>query len=400
MSATAPAPPAPEGTQRKARIALVAHGIHEYGGNDRTLWELIQSKHSEFEFVVVSSRLPDELRPYVEWRRVPVPERPAPLRLALFFVLGGIGLRRATADLVHTQGAIVPNRVDVASIHFCHAGFRRATGRLAAPAMPPLRRLNQSIFRLLCIAAERWCYRAGRTSALAAVSPGVASEVRRHYPGVRVKVTPNGVDTDRFRPALRARDELRRAESVGPDEVVVLLVGGDWEGKGLALAMEGVAEAAQSVAVPLWLWVVGRGSESRFRSLARKLGTADRVRFFGQRLDVDRFYQAADVFVLPSLYETFSLTSHEAAASGLPLVATHVSGVADLIGRNEAGVLVERTGSDVARALISLTGDPELRSRLGEAARKRASEFTWNRSVDGVAALYRELAAAAGVVGL
>lgn len=398
MSATTPAPPACEGIQRKARIALVAHGIHEYGGNDRTLWELIRSKHSEFEFVVVSSRLPDELRPYVEWRRVPVPERPAPLRFALFFVLGGIELRRTTVDLVHTQGAIVPNRVDVASIHFCHAGFRRVTGRLASPAMPPLRRLNQSIFRLLCIAAERWCYRPGRTRALAAVSSGVASEVRRHYPGVRVTVTPNGVDIERFRPAARARDELRRAENIGPDEVVVLLVGGDWEGKGLALAIEGVAEAAQSVATPLWIWVVGRGSESRFRFLARKLGIADYVRFFGQRLDVDRFYQAADVFVLPSLYETFSLAAHEAAASGLPLVATRVSGVADLIGRNEAGVLVERNSSDVARALMSLAVDPEQRSRLGEAARTRASGLTWNRSVDGIAALYRDIAAEAGVV--
>jgi glycosyltransferase involved in cell wall biosynthesis len=391
MKAAVPAPRMQEGTERKVRIALVAHGIHEYGGNDRTLWELIRSKHAEFEFVVVSSRVPDELRPHVEWHRLPLPERPAPARVALFFLLGGLALRRTTVDLVHTQGAIVPNRVDVATIHFCHAGFREATGRLSSPALPPLRRLNQSIFRLLCIAAERWCYQPGRTRALAAVSQGVASEVRGHYPGIPVAVTPNGVDLDRFRPEARARGELRSAERVGPDDVVMLLVGGDWEGKGLALAIAGLADAIDSARVPLWLWVVGRGSESRFRSLARRRNVADRVRFLGQRLDVERFYQAADVFVLPSLYETFSLVAHEAAASGLPIIATDVSGVSELIGHEEAGVVVERSSSDLARALISLTVDPERRSRLGRAARARASAFTWRRSVDSVAAVYQDL---------
>jgi glycosyltransferase involved in cell wall biosynthesis len=148
----------------------------------------------------------------------------------------------------------------------------------------------------------------------------------------------------------------------------------------------------------VWLWVVGQGREGRFRSLARELDVADRVRFFGRRLDVERFYQAADVFVLPSLYETFSLAAHEAAASGLPLVATRVSGVADLIGDGEAGVLVERNASDVARALASLAVDPERRSQLGRVARARASEFTWGRSVDGVAALYRDIVAESGAV--
>jgi D-inositol-3-phosphate glycosyltransferase len=122
------------------------------------------------------------------------------------------------------------------------------------------------------------------------------------------------------------------------------------------------------------------------------------VRFFGQRLDVERFYQAADVFVLPSLYETFSLAAHEAAASGLPLVATRVSGVADLIGNGEAGLLVERDASDVARALASLAVDPERRSCLGRTGRARASEFTWSRSADGVATLYRDIAAESTVV--
>ena len=89
--------------------------------------------------------------------------------------------------------------------------------------------------------------------------------------------------------------------------------------------------------------------------------------------DVERFYQAADVFVLPTAFETFSRSAHEAAACGLPVVAPPVSGIRDLIGRDEAGIVVAREASSVAQALVALAGDAHLRARLADEARRRAS---------------------------
>jgi glycosyltransferase involved in cell wall biosynthesis len=376
------------GSGSKAKVALVAHGVHDGGGMERAFAELVRRARGEVEFVVVTAELGEDLRPLVDWQRIRVPRRPIPLKFVLFAVRAGLRLRRVEADLVHTLGAIVPNRTDLASVHFCHAGFRAATGSLGPESAPPLRRLNTALSRLLALAAERWCYRPPRLRLFGAVSTGVARELERHYPGIPAVLTPNGVDAERFAPNAAARSELREEEGVSANEVVVLFVGGNWPWKGLDVAIEAIA-AARSAA-PLRLWVVGRGNKGRFGVLARRAGVADRVRFFGVRDDTERFFQAADIFVLPTLYETFALVAHEAAAAGLPVVATRVNGIDELVG-NEAGIIVERTPESVGRALARLAADPELRSRLGAEGRRRALGFSWERSAASVLAAYGRL---------
>ena len=378
----------PAGPVDRPRVALVAHGIHDHGGMERAFAELVRHAHHDFHIVVVAPDLAPELRPLVEWERVRVPARPIPLRFVWFFVAGGLRVRRSRADIVHTMGAIVPNRCDIATVQFCHAGYREATGALAPPDAPRLRRLNTTVARLLALAAERWCYRSGRARVLAAVSEGVGRELRSHYPGPRVAVTPNGVDADRFRPDAAARRGLREAEAVGDEEIVALFVGGDWDRKGLAIAIEALALTEAR----LRLWVVGQGDDRRFAALARAYGVADRIRFFGPRHDTERYYQAADVFVFPTLYEAFPLVALEAAASGLAIVATPVNGVEEIVG-DDAGFLVRREADAVASALSELAADADACRRTGAAARRRCAEYSWSDVVGRVLVLYAELVA-------
>jgi UDP-glucose:(heptosyl)LPS alpha-1,3-glucosyltransferase len=174
---------------------------------------------------------------------------------------------------------------------------------------------------------------------------------------------------------------------VSGDDCVALFVGGDWDRKGLSVAIGGLAQAV-SEGAPLRLWVVGPGDRARFEALAARLGVAQRVRFFGQRADAECFYRAADVFVMPTLYETFCLAAFEAAACGLPLVVTPVHGVRDLVGSDAAGIQVERTPEAVGRALARLAADKGLRATMGASAQRRSGEFTWGRSVDAVLRSY------------
>jgi glycosyltransferase involved in cell wall biosynthesis/GT2 family glycosyltransferase len=384
-----PAPPRPT-------VALVAHDVHDRGGMEQAFAQLVRHGSGAVRFVVVSGTLAEDLRPLVDWRRVLLPRRPFPLKLGWFFLVGGVRTRRVHADLVHTMGAIVPNRADLASIHFCHAAFVERTGRLAPAGLPPPRRANRAIVRVLSLAAERWCYRRGRLGSFAAVSPGVATELRRHYPDVPVVVTPNGLDRVRVAPDVEARRTTRSEQRLPDDAVVALFVGGDWHHKGLPVAVEGVREAVRIGARTLRLWVVGPGDEERFRRLADDAGVADRIDFFGRRADVERFYQAADVFVLPTLYETFSLAAHEAASCGLPLVATRVSGVSDLLDRG-GGLAAERTAEAVGSALARLALEPELRARLARNASEASACLTWPEATDDVLAAYRHLLSRAGV---
>lgn len=391
QSAASPVSKSDESGDTRPQVALVAHGIHDHGGMERACAELIRHGHEEMAFVVVAAELAPELRPLVErWVRIRVPSRPIPLKFLAFFLRAGFALRRLDVDLVHTVGAIVPNRADVATVQFCHAGHRGVTGRIAPARAPLLRRANTTVARALALVAERWCYRPPRLRSFAAVSHGVAEELDAHYPGIATTVTPNGVDTERFRPDPVVRAEMRAEGGLGEQACVALFVGGDWSRKGLDLAIEGVAKA-RTEGADITLWVVGPGDESRFRALAGRLGVADRVAFFGRRADTERFHQAADLFVFPTTYEAFSLVTLEAAASGLPLVVPFVNGVAELVGADEAGLIVERTASSVATALAALAGSSSRRAALGVEAQRRAAAFTWERSDRAVLDLYREL---------
>jgi glycosyltransferase involved in cell wall biosynthesis len=356
---------------------------------ERAFAELVRRIHDRYEVVVLSADLGEDLRELVEWRRIPVPRRPVPLRFALFYVIAAVRLAATRADVVHTLGAIVPNAAHLASVHFCTAGYIRSAGGLAPPSAPALRRANTALARLLFLAAERWTYRRARVDRLGAVSRGLQRELAESFPGVPILLTPNGVDRSRFRPDPNARRAVRAQLGIEDDDVVALFVGGDWHRKGLALAIQAAAEAGSRA--PIRLLVVGRGDDRRFTTLAHGLGIAQRVHFLGPRSDTERFYAAADVFLLPSWYETFSLAAFEAAASGLPIVAAPLSGVEELVGDGDAGMLVERDAGALGEALAALSASPETRRRLGASARERSAAYTWDRSADAVLSVYRSV---------
>jgi glycosyltransferase involved in cell wall biosynthesis len=376
---------------RRPTVVLVAHNVHYQGGMERACAELVRRGSRSCQFIVFSSELAPELRELVQWEQIRVPQRPFPLKYLAFAAIAGWRLRHGKADLIHTLGAIVPKRVDLAIVHFCHAGFKNRTGRLAPREQTLLRRANTALSRLLAIGAERWCYRPDRVRILAAVSRGVEQELQHYYPHVPTRLTPNGLEVECLRPASEVRRRARVTEGVAEDDLVVLFVGGDWDRKGLAVAIKGFAEGNAQLRQTFWLWIVGRGDEQRFRAIAEQQHVARRVKFFGARKDPEHFYQAADVFVLPTLYETFSLAAFEAAASGLPVVAPAVSGIDELIGGDEAGIVVERTPESVGAALARLAADPGLRTRMGTEGRRRASVYTWERSVESVLSVYAEL---------
>lgn len=385
----------------RLRVALLAHSVDDRGakgsGMERACAELIRHGRGEIDFVVVSSDLPEDLRGEVEWLRIRLPRRPSLLRLLVFFVFAGWRLQRLNVDVIHATGAIVPNTISLASVHYCHAGFRDRTGARAPRDGAMLRRLNTSAYRVLAELVERWVYRPARCGFLVPVSRGLSDEVRQLYPGVPVVVIRNGVDSDRFRPDPRVRADIRREEQVGDRDVVVLFVGGDWNRKGLELALRAVG-AARAGGLPVRLWVVGAGDEARMADVAADCGAATAVRFFGRRIETERFYAGADLFVLPSAYEAFPLVVLEAAASGLPVLGAPVSGLVELADHGGA-VLAERSVEGLEEALRWLVRDPTRRRIMGAAARVWAEQLTWEANAEATIALYRRISSDATLIG-
>lgn len=172
----------------------------------------------------------------------------------------------------------------------------------------------------------------------------------------------NGVDLDRFRPA----------PGVPHREFHVVCVAHLIPEKGVGVLLEAMSRLQHGEAR---LTVVGDGPQlPALQEKARELGLAQRVEFAGLRSDVQRFLAGADVFVHPALWsEAFGYTIAEAQACGVPVIATAVGGIPEVVANGETGILVPpREAAPLAAAIDRLASDRALLARMAGAARRRA----------------------------
>lgn len=389
----AQAEPVSSGAEVQAPVAcdvtIVAHDIGSVGGMERVLAELVLGLRARGHEVTVIARtceLPRDAG--VKFHRVPGPRRPALIAYPWFMLAGTLVTALRRRGVVQSTGAIVLNRVDVVAVHYCHQ---------VGPANPsresPAFRLHAALVGRMLRLAERISFRVSRRATFVGVSEGVAAEIAEHYPELakRTLSIHNGVDTEGFAPGVREQDAraLRASLGIAPERLVAVFVGSEWERKGLEPLIRALAAA------PGWdVVVAGDGDRERYQQLADSLGVGRAIHWLGVTSDVQLVYALGDAFVLPSSYETFSLVTFEAAASGLPLLATPVSGVRELIEDGRNGFLVDRQPQTLAGRLNQLGEDPALRARLGASARESALAYSWEQMVAKHERLYASVSAA------
>lgn len=239
---------------------------------------------------------------------------------------------------------------------------------------------------------ERRLFRDPSLRAVIVNSNMIGNQIRKHF-GVaasRIRTIYNGVDTERFHPRRRETEgaALRREHNIGPGTLIVLFVGSGFERKGLAPLIRCLANLVGDVR----LWVVGKGHTRAYERIADRLGLGDRITFFGPRSPVAPFYAAADVFAFPTLYDPFPSVVLEAMASGIPVITTTHAGAAEIITPGQEGFVVPPFDNedDMAASLLPLQ-DEARRRHMGEAARRRAEEFSIERTTDEYLRLYGEL---------
>jgi len=212
-------------------------------------------------------------------------------------------------------------------------------------------------------------------------------------PSQRIAVVPCGVDTLRFRPMKRARVRCRLRL---PDNGRLVLVVGRIEPlKGIDVLLRAVAQ----VDTPFRLLVVGGDSKDAARkgqlaTLAEELNISGRVSFLDAVAhdDLPLYYNAADVCVVPSYYESFGLVALEAMACGVPVVASRVGGLKETVEDGRTGYLVPwRCPEPFAERLELLLSNDSLRRSLGKEARAAAERFRWSAVASRVEDVYHEL---------
>lgn len=186
----------------------------------------------------------------------------------------------------------------------------------------------------------------------------------------------------------RVRSEL----GVASDAPTVVTVANFKAHKGYEYLLQ-AAEQVRGAIPEVRFVLVGQGPlEAEVRDGVRRRGLDGTVVFAGHRRDVPRILSACDVFALASLHEGLSIALLEAMAVGTPPVVTDVGGLAEVVADGEHGLVVPpRDPEALASSIRSLLGDPQLRRRLGRAARARAASFDIRASVRRAEAVYQRL---------
>jgi glycosyltransferase involved in cell wall biosynthesis len=277
------------------------------------------------------------------------------------------------SKLLFFSQAYLPGVPKLALVHhlFGWSAFRQVQAPIAAFVV--------ATEALLPIVYRRWPF--------VVVSPSTRDDlVRRGIPPANIRVIPNGIDHEVYRPG-----------SSGAEEDLVVFVGRLEHYKGIDVLLDAwpLVRAGRPTAQ---LAIVGAGSveaQVRERSQAPANGGSVRLLGFVSEADKVSWLQRATVVVQPSYKEGWGLTVLEAAACGAPSIATDVPGLRDAVRHGKTGLLVPAgEARSLARAIAEVLGSPALRADLASEARAWSQRFTWDSAAASLANVLQSAASA------
>jgi len=231
------------------------------------------------------------------------------------------------------------------------------------------------------------------TLRLATEVTAVSEATRDALRSPRIRVIPNGVEI--LRDDRTNRDDTRQSWGV-TNETVLLFAGRFAESKGLEVILQAVAKLVKEERLEVRLVLVGMGASAevvRLREIALTLGIQSRIIFEPATEDHRKFLDGADLFLLPSYYEGMPLGVLDAMMAGLPVIASKVGGIPEMIREGVDGRLVPAGDANFLAAVVSeLVRNPILRQEMASRARKRAAEsFSAQEMIAGYEAVYSRL---------
>jgi UDP-glucose:(heptosyl)LPS alpha-1,3-glucosyltransferase len=275
-------------------------------------------------------------------------------------------------------------RTEYQDIYRAGDGCHRAWLQIRSEIEPSYKQLSFSINPLhrYTLSLEKNIFE--NTPLIVANSALVKEQIRRYYgtPEGKITVAYNGVDLNKFSPAGRKRwrSEIRQPMGIGEHDKVILFVGSGFRRKGLETLIRSLPEVKSSLqGERLVVLVIGKGDSDSYRRTAKRIGVEGELMFLGPRAGVEKFYAAADLFVLPTIYDPFSNACLEAMASGIPVVTTRNNGAAEIIEEGREGFLLSSIvdHSELAVKIALSLADADF---MGLRARAKAERYSIDKA--------------------
>jgi UDP-glucose:(heptosyl)LPS alpha-1,3-glucosyltransferase len=246
---------------------------------------------------------------------------------------------------------------------------------------------HQDLLRL-----EKSLFSDGNAVRVIAASQMVKDEIvnlYRYSPG-KIDIVRNGVPLEKFRFDPELREKSREELNLKPDQTALLFTGSGWERKGLLFAIEAAALCGDR---KMRLLVAGRGNARLYKTKSLRFWREEPVHFLGEVADMLPVYAAADIFILPTIYDPFSNACLEALACGLPVITTRSNGFSEIIENGVHGSIVDHPGDLLAlRDAIRLWSDPSRRAAARSTNTQLAAQFDISRNIDETLAILCSLA--------
>ena len=396
------------------RLAVVSPFVDRRHGTERALAELLErlARTYQCEIHLFANRVEDvslndrkatlpAKTGGIFWHKVPSVPGPHLFQFVSWFCLNRLWrwthtfFRSTSFDLVLSPGINCAD-ANVVLVHVLFHRLRELSQEDAAPASPRpafLRRLHRRAYYGFLTNLERRIYSDPKV-ALAGVSPRTVGLLEKYFQRRDVRVIPNGVDASQFSPSARLarRAQSRQLRHFSDDDFVLLLIGNDWGNKGLSIILEALPKLLDT---SVKLIIIGNDAAASWREMAGRFGVLERCMWEPPRADILDAYAAADVYVSPSREDSFGMPVAEAMGCGLPVITSVFAGISSLLHDGVDGFVLRdpRDAESLARLIRQLYEQTELRNRIGQAAAKRALEWTWDRNAAEVWAFLKEISA-------
>ncbi|HIE14052.1 TPA: glycosyltransferase family 1 protein, partial [Candidatus Bathyarchaeota archaeon] len=324
------------------KIAIVVQQYHKRGGVERHTVELVQQLIKKgHEVHVFTSEWECSEYPII-FHKIPVIKKPSLLRVLSFAIFSQIVLgKEATSfDIIHGQGPSFLRQQDVITAHSCHryaVNFLRKTGNVVEKARKLLNPLHYVAFVM-----ENYTYRRHHYRRIIAVGSGVKKELISCFavPAGEIVTVPHGINLDEFNDDNRGifRHQVRKMYNIPNDYFALCFVSNEFRRKNLEVVIKALPYIRQQ---EIKLLVIGRDNPTPYIRLAKSLRVEDKVIFTGPTLELNKYYNASDIFILPTRYEPFGMVITEAMACGLPVITTNRAGAIDFITNGKNGFIMD-----------------------------------------------------------
>jgi UDP-glucose:(heptosyl)LPS alpha-1,3-glucosyltransferase len=374
------------------KIALVNHSFSlSHGGLERFSVNLATALHQEGHEVHAFAQRFASLPVGVVEHQLMVPRKPSVRRILGFHRNATRALRDQTFDVVYGLARFFP-----LDVYRMGDGVQKHWMRIRYP-FAPWRWLNYLInpAHLCNLYLERKILVGGACRRIVTNSRLCKEHAQGYYgvPAERIQVVYNGVNHHLFNPQGMAalRPTVRGELGLGEETIAVLHVSNNWKRKGLAVLLESVALLG-SQGAKIHIIVVGRGRPGPFWKLAAKLGLAGRLHLVGETEQVQKYYAAADLMVLPTLYDPFSNVCLEAMACGMPVITTAENGAAELIREGENGYIQQNPLDvlELSRCLGKCLERENLKI-MGKVAWKTSLPFTREKNMQETIGVFSQV---------